>query len=63
MLLQFSGPATAIEIRKLGYKGIIIGVTGSCYQEHLDEFLEAGADSVLQKPLTLSILLDEIRSI
>ena len=41
-----SGPEAAREMRKIGYLGPIIGVTGDADTE---EFLASGADMVLQK--------------
>jgi BarA-like signal transduction histidine kinase len=38
--------------RALGYKGIILGVTGNGHQPEIDLFLKAGADRVLIKPLS-----------
>lgn len=47
--------ATSI-IRGLGYRGLIIGVTGNGQAECIQEFKEAGADHVLIKPLSLAEL-------
>ena len=41
-------------IRKLGYKGQIIGVTGNALQEDVATFVENGANIVLTKPLSIS---------
>lgn len=38
-------------IRSGGFKHLIIGVTGNSLEEELDEFLSAGADLVIVKPL------------
>jgi CheY-like chemotaxis protein len=38
-------------IRAGGYKYLIIGVTGNSLEEELDEFITAGADLVIVKPL------------
>ena len=45
--------ATSI-IRKLGYKGQIIGVTGNALSEDVNSFLSNGADTVLTKPLSIA---------
>lgn len=37
-------------IRNLGYRGLIIGVTGNCLKDDVDKFMEAGADCVFAKP-------------
>ena len=39
------------EIRRLGYKNPIIGVTGDVMDEDMRKFLEKGADGVLGKPV------------
>jgi len=51
-----SGPETASWLRKAGYKGVIIGVTGDCYQDQMDHFVSMGANVVLPKPLKLDKL-------
>ena len=42
------------ELRKLGYKNLICGVTGNSIEAELAEFSASGADLVLGKPLTRS---------
>ena len=37
-------------MRKKGYSGIIIGVTGHCREEDIKDFERRGADAVLPKP-------------
>ena len=49
-----SGPEAAREMRKIGYLGPIIGVTGDADTE---EFLASGADMVQQKASSLSSTL------
>ena len=46
------GLQTARELRGLGYRGIIIGVTGDAQEEDMKAFKAAGADAVLSKPIT-----------
>eukprot|EP01034_Spumella_vulgaris_P027284 gene27284-33981_t len=43
------------EIRNLGYKGVIIGVTGNAEQQDIDTFKAAGADAVMIKPLDCDV--------
>lgn len=38
--------------RQLGYKGVILGVTGNGHQPEIDLFVKSGADRVLIKPLS-----------
>lgn len=44
--------ATSI-IRSIGYTGPIIGVTGNCLPEQIEEFSRKGATVIVQKPLKL----------
>ena len=44
------------EIRKLGYRGLIIGVTGNAMQTDIDTFISHGADEVLIKPMNIDDL-------
>jgi CheY-like chemotaxis protein len=49
---QMSGPEAASEMRKIGYTGVIIAVTGDTNLENNAEFLIEGADEVLHKPVS-----------
>ena len=46
------GLQTTLELRELGYCGIVIGVTGDAQEEDMRAFKAAGADAVLSKPIT-----------
>ena len=46
------GVSATEELRRLGYMGIVIGVTGDGQPEDISGFKEAGADDVLIKPIT-----------
>ena len=46
---RMGGPEAIVEMRKIGFKGPIVGVSGGDGAT-LKEFLTAGADAVLQKP-------------
>ena len=48
------GVTAANQIRKLGYEGQIIGVTGNAMFEDVSSFLLNGANIVLSKPLSIS---------
>ena len=50
------GVTATRSIRKLGYKGRIIGVTGNAFQEDVDSFIRSGANIVLTKPLSKASL-------
>ena len=45
------GPTAAKEMRRLGYKGKIIGLTGNAQPEDIAVFVGHGADQVLTKPV------------
>lgn len=46
------GQDALVAIREAGYRGAVVGVTGSAYQEDLIGFQEKGADAVLTKPVS-----------
>ena len=46
---RMNGPDAIVEMRKIGFRGPIIGVSGGD-DKQLKEFLDAGADNVIQKP-------------
>jgi CheY-like chemotaxis protein len=47
---NMNGPTATEEIRKLGYKGLIFGVTGNFLDSDVTFFISRGADAVLSKP-------------
>ena len=53
---RMNGPDTIVEMRKMWFRGPIIGVSGG-EEETSKQFLEAGADDVLQKPAKTDQLL------
>ena len=53
---NMDGPTATKELRALGYKGMIIGVTGNALPAEIDTFLDHGATCVLTKPLRLKEL-------
>ena len=53
---NMDGPTAIREIRKLGYKGKIIGLTGNVLSNEMDIMRNAGADEVLSKPITPEVL-------
>ena len=46
---RMNGPEAVKEMRKIGFRGPIIGVSGGD-EKTLEEFRDAGADDTLQKP-------------
>ena len=53
---KMSGLATTQRLREMGFKQIVVGFTGNAMEEDIDEFLAAGADLVLPKPLKMAHL-------
>lgn len=48
---QLDGVAATKRLRAEGYSFLIIGLTGNVMDEDIAEYLEAGADLVLAKPM------------
>jgi len=48
---RMDGPTAAKEMRAMGYKGLVIGVTGNGLKSDVDLYLTSGADRVLSKPI------------
>jgi CheY-like chemotaxis protein len=46
------GPTATAQVRRNGFQGIILGVTGNGHQAEIDLFKSAGADRILVKPLS-----------
>ena len=51
------GPEATVELKKAGYTGVVIGVTGNVLHNNVDYFLKSGADAVLAKPLSIPKLV------
>lgn len=51
-----TGPEAARKIRELGFNGLIVGISGNVLPEDVHDFIEAGANAVLPKPLNLTEL-------
>lgn len=51
-----NGIEASSEIRKLGYDGLLVGVTGNVLAEQIDDFTRNGADLVLPKPVDMRAL-------
>ena len=54
------GDEAVIRIRRLGYMGLIVGLTGNGTDDDLERFRCAGADFVLVKPMHVQSLVDII---
>ena len=61
---RMNGQEAIVEMRKMGYHGTIIGVSGGD-DETMRQFMQAGADSVMQKPAKtdhlVKFLMDGLR--
>eukprot|EP00607_Mallomonas_marina_P007750 CAMPEP_0182417102 /NCGR_PEP_ID=MMETSP1167-20130531/1518_1 /TAXON_ID=2988 /ORGANISM="Mallomonas Sp, Strain CCMP3275" /LENGTH=306 /DNA_ID=CAMNT_0024590409 /DNA_START=303 /DNA_END=1219 /DNA_ORIENTATION=- len=53
---NLNGPMATHQIRKMGFIGPIIGVTGNVLPNDIDYFMEKGASKVLLKPLSIESL-------
>lgn len=51
VMVKIHGPQAAREMRSIGYRCPIIGVTGNALPSDIDEFKLCGANEVIQKPL------------
>ena len=54
--------ATKIIRKELNFKGMIFGVTGNALTEDIQSFIDKGANEVIIKPLTASILTNAIQN-
>ena len=54
---RMNGPEAIEEMRKIGFSGLIIGVSGGD-EKTMTEFLQAGADDVMQKPAQSDVLVN-----
>ena len=50
-------------IRDMGYRGVILGVTGDALAEDVETFLQAGADKVVTKPIRADHFIQLIEGI
>ena len=51
MMPNMNGVVATRTLRNAGYKYLIIGVTGNVQTNEINEFLDAGADLIIKKPL------------
>ena len=62
MMPKMDGPTATKAIRGLGYRGIVIGVTGTSSPQDLEIFTASGANLVMTKPLDIDLLVTNIQS-
>lgn len=60
-MTSMNGPTAISAIRKLGYEGMIVGISG-LIDDDVEDFMQAGADLVLCKPITLASLWKALRA-
>ena len=51
-MTEMHGPEAAKIMRQRGFLGTILGVTGNVMQRDVADFIEAGADRIMAKPIT-----------
>jgi signal transduction histidine kinase len=57
---NMNGPDACVEIRRLGYDGPVIGLTGHALNDDIEGFKASGANKVLSKPLDLTLLYADL---
>lgn len=45
-------------VRQSGYQGFVLGVTGNVLKEDLDEFMLAGCNQVVTKPINYATIIN-----
>ena len=62
VMIRMNGPEAVQRMRAdLGYRGVVIGITGNALLEDLDNFRDHGANTVLTKPLTNAKLMEAMK--
>jgi len=59
---RMDGPAAILEIRHMGYNGLIFGLTGNGLQSDQQKMISAGANKVMLKPLDVDFFFREIQN-
>lgn len=57
---RMNGPQAVRTVRAMGFRGLIIGLTGNSHKEDVDHFLAQGITCVLPKPLRVEALKDAV---
>ena len=61
VMVHMNGPEAVQLMRtELGYRGLVVGITGNALPEDINYFRDHGADTVITKPLTNAKLMDAI---
>ena len=62
IMVRMNGPEAVQKMRvELGYRGVVIGITGNALPQDMENFRDHGANMVLTKPLTNTKLMDAMR--
>jgi CheY-like chemotaxis protein len=56
-----SGVEVASHVREAGHHIFIVGCTGNALREDQDEYIAAGADGIIPKPIHQKAVLDMIK--
>jgi len=56
IMTHMNGPEAVKQMRQLGYRGLIMGVTGNVAKTDIDDFITQGANAVLKKPVSIEML-------
>jgi CheY-like chemotaxis protein len=56
------GPEAAKCMRSKGFAGIIVGVTGNVLQKDVAEYIQAGADHIMPKPITTAEVVEMLQT-
>jgi CheY-like chemotaxis protein len=54
---EMGGPEAISHLRKLGYRGLVVGITGNALPDQISAFIAAGVDLVLPKPVDIEALI------
>jgi CheY-like chemotaxis protein len=57
LLQEMNGPEAIQRLRRMGYDGLVVGITGNALSDQILEFKSAGVDEVLTKPVDIEMLL------
>lgn len=53
MMPRMRGTEATAKIRKLGFRGLIVGITGNALDDDVKDFMDHGANKVMTKPFDL----------
>jgi len=56
IMTNMNGPHAVKQMRKFGYRGLIMGVTGNVSETDINGFIAHGANAVLKKPVSIEML-------